>query len=79
LNVTNLKRYYKDTLSMHYRTVTTAPNSAIVGVTILSALVIVCILFMFIPGAEAAPAAPAAPGKYYCYYVVPPSQAWRGA
>ena len=79
LNVTNLKRYYKDTLSMHYHTVTTAPNSAIVGVTLLSALVIVCLLFMFIPGAEAPPAAPAAPGKYYCYYVMPPSQPWRSA
>jgi hypothetical protein len=70
-NVTSLNNYYRETLIMHYRAISTAPNSAVVGVTMLSAIVIVCLLFMFIPGTDAAPTNDA-PRKYYCYYVVPP-------
>ena len=78
--MTKLNNYYKDTLIMHYRTITTMPNSAVLGVTMVSAIVIVCLLFMFITPAEAEPrrSKPGGllvPDSYY-YYTVPP-QPWR--
>ena len=76
-NVTALNNYYK--LIMHYRTISTMPNSAVLGVTMVSAFVIVCLLFMFITPAAEPPAAPnpkPVPDSYYCYYAVP-SQSWR--
>jgi hypothetical protein len=76
-NVTKLNNYYKDTLTVHYRTISTMPNSAVVGVTMVSAIVIVCVLFMFITPAEAEqPRAKPAPGGYYYCYAAP-SQPWR--
>ena len=79
-NVTKLNNYYKDTLIMHYRTITTMPNSAVLGVTMVSAIVIVCLLFMFITPAEpeprrSKPGGLLVPDSYY-YYTVPP-QPWR--
>ena len=76
-NVTKLNNYYKDTLTVHYRTISTMPNSAVVGVTMVSAIVIVCVLFMFITPAEAEqPRAKPVPGGYYYCYAAP-SQPWR--
>ncbi len=48
-NMTKVSNYYRDTVIMHYHTVSRMPNEAVVGVTILSALVIVCLLFMMTP------------------------------
>jgi hypothetical protein len=77
-DATKLNNYYKETLRMHYHTITTMPTNAIVGVTLVSSIVVVCLLFMFIPPAEPveAPAAATKPVSYYSYYAVP-TQPWR--
>lgn len=51
LNVTKISTYYRDTVVMHYHTVSALPNSTIVCLTIASSIFVVWLLYMITPAA----------------------------